>query len=178
MNSKQWTVNNGAWRVASSGWRVAIGVVLALLLGGCSQVDLDAPPEIVYGRDVCSRCGMIIEDARFASAYVTPDGESRIFDDIGDMLTYQAEKGETVHAYWVHDYQTEAWLRAEGAFFVLAADIHTPMGYGLAALAEEGQATAVALRHNGRVVTFAELVQETSMLSAAHNMGGAAHNHP
>lgn len=155
-----------------------IGVVLTLLLGGCSQVDLDAPPEIVYGRDVCARCGMIIEDARFASGYVTPDGESRIFDDIGDMLTYQAEKGETVHAYWVHDYQTEAWLRAEEAFFVLAADIHTPMGYGLLALAEEGQATAVALRNNGRVVTFAELVQETRMLSAAHNMGEAAHNHP
>ncbi len=147
--------------------------LLALLLIGCAKVDMDAPPQIVYGRDTCARCGMIIEDARFAAAYMTADGQPRIFDDIGDMLVHQSEKGEAVHAFWVHDYETEAWLRGEEAIYVLTTDIHTPMGYGLVALAEEGRATAVALRHNGRVLAFSELQQETAMLKNDHS----GHNH-
>jgi copper chaperone NosL len=170
VNGRQFFVMGSWWRQVL--WRVTgsvVGGMLAALLLGCNGVDLDAPPEIVYGRDVCSRCGMIIEDARFAAAYVTPDGESRIFDDIGDMLVFQADEGEAVHVYWVHDYETGAWLRAEEAFFVLASDIHTPMGYGLVALMEEGAATAVALRNNGRVLTFTDLQQETTTLSAQHH---------
>lgn len=146
-----------------------------LLLGGCAKIDMEAPPEINYGQDVCTRCGMIIDDPRFASGYVTQTGESYIFDDIGDMLLYQTETGDAVYAYWVHDYQTEAWLRAEEAFFVLSSEIHSPMGYGLAALAEKGQATAVALRSQGRVLTFAELQQQTSTLKTVHT--DSAHNH-
>lgn len=150
-------------------------LALLVLLIGCTKVDLEKPPDIVYGRDICTRCGMIIEDERFAAAYVTPAGEARIFDDIGDMLVHQAEKGEAVHAYWVHDYETAEWLRAEDAFFVLTADIHTPMGYGLVALAEEGQATAVALRAQGTVMSFVELQQNATMLKSSHNHSG--HNH-
>ncbi len=145
------------------------------LLGGCASVDKDAPPPINYGQDICTRCGMIIEAPRFAAGYLTESGESAIFDDIGDMLLHQAETGDTVYAYWVHDYETEAWLRAETVFFVLTSEIHTPMGYGVVALAEEGQATALALRSNGRVLTFAELQQETATLQVNHDDNG--HNH-
>jgi copper chaperone NosL len=182
MNSNR-GVRFTVWGARSTrrGYRLMLSVLallLALLAAGCNQVNMDAPPEIVYGRDICSRCGMIIEDARFAAAYMTTEGEPRIFDDIGDMLVHQLEKGEMVHVHWVHDYETEAWLRAEAAFFVQTTDIHTPMGYGLVALAEEGRATAVALRHNGRVFTFNEIQQETAMLKASHNHNHSGHSHP
>ncbi|GAB4154180.1 MAG: nitrous oxide reductase accessory protein NosL [Candidatus Promineifilaceae bacterium] len=150
-------------------------LLFTTLLGGCAGVDRDAPPPINYGQDICARCGMIIEDPRFAAGYLTESGESAIFDDIGDMLLHQAETGDVVYAYWVHDYETEAWLHAETAFFVLTPEIHTPMGYGVVALAEEGQATALALRRNGRVLTFAELQQETATLQVNHDDTG--HNH-
>jgi len=140
---------------------------------------MEAPPEIIYGRDVCDRCGMIIEDARFAAAYMTTGGDARIFDDIGDMLVHQADEKDEVYAYWVHDYETEAWLRAETAHFVLTNEIHTPMGYGLLAFADSGRATAVAVRNNGRLLTFPELGEETAMLTSTHmHSHGHNHHHP
>jgi copper chaperone NosL len=167
MNSMQFTGKGGRWPVAG-GWWVVVSLFVLAVLGGCAKVDMDAPPEIVYGRDICSRCGMIIEDARFAAGYLTEDGEPRIFDDIGGMLRHEVEQPEAIHARWVHDYETEAWLRAEEAFFVLAPEIHTPMGFGVVALADEGRATAVALRHNGKVLTYAELQGQSTMLKANH----------
>jgi copper chaperone NosL len=167
VNSLQFTVKSGRWLVAGGRW-IVVWLLALVMLGGCAKVDLDAPPEIVYGRDICTRCGMIIEDARFAAGYLTTDGEPRIFDDIGGMLRYEAEQPEAIHARWVHDYETEEWLRAEEAFFVLAPDIHTPMGFGVVALAEEGRATAVALRHSGTLLTFDELQQQSAMLKANH----------
>ena len=154
-------------------WKKIVFIVfmmVALLVSGCGrQVDMDAPPEIVYGRDVCDRCGMIIEDARFAAAYMTTDGEARIFDDIGDMLRHQADENEEVYVYWVHDYETEAWLRGESAHYVLTSEIHTPMGYGLLAFSDSGRATAFALMNHGRLLAFAELSGETSILTSAHD---------
>lgn len=149
--------------------------LLALLLVGCGKVDMDAPPEIVYGRDICTRCGMIIEDTPFAASYMTTSGEPRIFDDMGDMMVHQAETGEEVRAYWVRDYETGEWLRAEEAFFVQTSEIHTPMGYGLLALKEKGSATAVSLRTQGTVMSFSELQQNAAMLKSSHNHSG--HNH-
>jgi copper chaperone NosL len=188
VNSEKWEARSGKWEVRSGKWTVKSGgvlvvfVMVALFVSGCGrQVDMEAPPEIVYGRDVCSRCGMIIEDARFAAAYMTTDGEARIFDDIGDMLVHQTDEGEEVYAYWVHDYETEAWLRGETAHYVLTSEIHTPMGYGLLAFADSGRATAFALRNHGHLLTFTELGAKTSMLTSSHGHGShhhGGHSHP
>lgn len=156
-------------------WGLSGALLLGLLLSGCTRVDLEAPPTIEYGRDVCARCGMIIDDARFAAGYIMPDGAQRIFDDIGDMLVHQADSGEAVHAYWVHDYESEAWVRAETATYVKSDDLHTPMGYGLVALQDAGQAAAIALRFNGTLLTFDELRQTTAMLTPGGDHSG--HNH-
>lgn len=174
MNSLQFTVKRGRWPVAG-GWWVAVWLLAVAMLGGCAKVDMDAPPEIVYGRDICTRCGMIIEDTPFAASYMTRSGEPRIFDDIGDMMVHQAETREEVHAYWVRDYETGEWLRAEEAFFVQTSEIHTPMGYGLLALKEKGSATAVSLRTQGTVMSFSELQQNAAMLKSSHTHSG--HNH-
>lgn len=142
----------------SSAPLLIILIALTLLQLACGRApDLETPPEILYGEEVCTECGMIISDPRFAAAYVTTTGEARLFDDVGDMLAYDQRHHEAVHAYWVNDFHTEQWLRAEQAALVMQSDLHTPMGWGLAAFSTAAEAQAYVDTHGGLVTTLANL---------------------
>lgn len=129
-------------------------LVLALLLAGCGQraTSLE-PPELHLGSDPCARCGMTIDDARFAAAYVSADGASHVFDDIGDMAA-TLKTGADVQRAWVHDYNSGAWLDARSAIYVVSPRITSPMGGGLLAVSDRAAAAPLAARFNGRVLTF------------------------
>ena len=104
-------------------------LLFGLMAVGCrTAVNTDAPPEIVYGEDVCDRCNMIISEARFASAYWTTAGDARRFDDIGGMLAHYQETQEDV------------------------ATLRTPMGFGFAACATQAEANALAFGQDGAIV--------------------------
>jgi copper chaperone NosL len=126
------------------------GLLLALLLAGCIQGEATpAPAEIHYGEDVCADCNMIISDPRFAASYareVAPGRyESLAFDDIGDLVGHLRDHQEwTVAGVWAHDYESEEWIDAETAFYVVSPEIHSPMGHGVAAFGAEAVATAMA----------------------------------
>lgn len=138
---------------------LALVVLLAALLVSCQpRPSLDAPPEIRYGEDVCDLCHMIINEARFAAACVTRQGEARRFDDIGDLVAYHTAHAEEAAAFWVHDYDTEEWLRAEQATFVVSDAFHTPMGHGIVAVADAARAQELAASVGGRVVAFSDLL--------------------
>lgn len=134
--------------------------LLALSASGVSgcQASREHPPQIRYGRDVCAQCGMIISEARFAAAYITEQGEWRFFDDIGDMLAFSKTHREDVALFWVHDYESKDWLKADGAFFVKSAQLHTPMGHGIIALSRRERAEQWASQSQGQVLTFTELL--------------------
>jgi copper chaperone NosL len=158
--------------------RVTRRAVLAagvLLLVGCARpVDPNAPPTIRYGVDVCSRCGMRIDDEAFASAYRTAGGEVRLYDDLGEMALDQRERADAVAAAFVHDHETRAWLRADEAHLVLSPRLQTPMGFGVAASADEASARALAARVEGRVLGYAELVRQVEAPKRGMpGMGGA-----
>lgn len=130
------------------------------LLSSCgSEPDISQPPEIRYGEDTCERCFMIINEARYAAAYVTSDGKSHLFDDIGGMLAHFEEMADDVAVFWVHDFETEEWLKADDAFFVESGHI-TPMGYGIVAFAEEDRAKSWAANQDreASVVSFSALL--------------------
>ena len=139
---------------------VALGILAITMLGACGGgPDLDEPPDIRYGEDVCDRCVMIINEARFAAAYVTPDGEARRFDDIGGMVAYLDELVEEVAVFWVHDYDTEEWMKAEAAVYVESDDLVTPMGFGIVAFADQGRAEEWAGEQQGTVRSYSELFE-------------------
>ena len=141
--------------------KFAIAALFLLLLAACqSEVSLEEPPEIIYGQDVCEECGMIINEARYAASYVTTTGEVRRFDDIGGMLAHDHKMQEEVHIYWVHDRNSEAWLNAEKATFILSRGLVTPMGWGVAAFAQAADAEAYVADNEGVVTTFAALQEE------------------
>lgn len=137
--------------------------ILFLLLGGiisvasCSSGPVfDEPPDIRYGEDSCDRCLMIINEARFATAYVTNSGETRRFDDIGGMVAHHDEIGEDVAVFWVHDFETEQWLKAETAFYVESQQ-QTPMGFGIVAFANRQMAEQWATENDGVMLSYADL---------------------
>ena len=134
-----------------------------LILGGCDEGDSVAPPRIQYGDAVCDQCNMIISDERYAAGLVVEVEpgryEHRIFDDIGDLLVYEQEHVDelTVAAYYVHDYGSKEWIDGRSAFYISSDELLTPMGFGLAAAAQEPEAQALADEWNGVVLTFDEL---------------------
>ena len=143
-----------------------------LLIGGsllatCSppaNPDEPQPPEIAYGQDVCDACGMILDEPKFAAATLLTSGETRKFDDIGDMFVYHMDHpDQQVQVWFVHDYSTEKWARAEKAFFVMSDSIATPMGHGLAAFADPVEAEAFAAQVGGRALDFDEARAEIHM---------------
>lgn len=153
-------------------WPVVALLALAALVAACGPAaDTLAPPEIVYGEDVCDACGMIISDARFAAATIVEvDGaqEVRRFDDIGDMLAYHADHPEwTVRRWYVHDHASLAWIDALAAHYVQAAAIHSPMGHGLAAFADPDAAAAFAGTVGGTVASF-DALRRPATATAAH----------
>jgi copper chaperone NosL len=149
--------NRPIWRLIGS---LLLFCFVAVLLVACgSEVDFDDPPEIVYGEDVCERCSMIINEARYAAAYMTEDGEAHRFDDIGGMLARNEEVAEDVVVFWVHDFDSEEWLKADQAHYVKGDHI-TPMGFGIIAFADHERAEAWAAEEGGMVMTFDQLLGE------------------
>jgi copper chaperone NosL len=111
---------------------------------------------------------MIISETRYASAYVTSDGQERRFDDLGEMLAFVGEEAEDVAVYWVHDYETEEWLKADEAFIVKSAGERTPMGYGIVAFADRARAESWAAANQGAVATLDELLAQGAMMNMDH----------
>ena len=83
-----------------------------------------------------------------------------MFDGIGGMLAHDAKMGEAVHIYWVHDYETEEWLDATKATFVLDRGVNSPMGWGVVAFAETEAAETHIDEFTGVATTFAALQEE------------------
>ncbi len=135
-------------------------LALTLILGACSSGDgTSGPPEIDYGREICLQCGMIISETRYAAAYRLPDGTERTFDDLGGLLVYGHEHGELSDAdVWVHDVETEAWVRAERAWYVMTRTRRTPMGYGIVAFADRSRAEALAAEVGTEAVPWPDLL--------------------
>lgn len=147
-------------KVAGGGLRILTRVLIAgLLLTACAPASSEpTPPEIAYGQDVCDACGMIIGDARYAAATLLEDGQTHKFDDIGDMVVYHMDRpDQQVAAWFVHDYESEAWIRGEAAFYVMSSEVDTPMGHGVAAFEAEADAAEMAQRLGVEALTFEEL---------------------
>jgi copper chaperone NosL len=155
---------------------IALALLFTALTACQSSVDLEQPPDIRYGEDVCDLCGMIISEARFAAGYITAEGETRRFDDIGNMVAYHLEMGEDVAVFWVHDYETAVWLRADEATLAYVEGLITPMGSGLVAFADP-DAAAAEVAGGGELMDFDTLLAEAKSGNVANNWFQKHHNH-
>ena len=152
-------------RVKLQASRIALYALLAVwLLSACAtRSDEPQPPEIIYSQDVCDGCDMIISDPKYAAATILINGETRKFDDIGEMLAYHMDHPEAqVKVWFVHDHDSEKWVRGETAFFV-RGDLTTSMGDSIAAFTDRAAAEAFAAEVNGKVYSLDELRVEVHL---------------
>lgn len=155
-------------------------ILLAVLLGACAPQNSEVqPPEIAYGQDMCDHCGMLISEPKFASALILEDGTPLKFDDTGEMLKYMQENQDVqVKAWFVHDYDTEAWVNAEAAHFVAVPGLASPMGFGIAAFETADAAGRFASMQNAEVLSFAQIMESAlsgggmGMNKGMHGMSG------
>ena len=155
---------------------IMFAALLLLALPACAgEAGAEpTPPTIHYGEDICEFCGMIVSEERFAAGYITPTGEERIFDDIGDMVQAHLRDQAEAVALFVHNYHDHTWIRAETAHYLLSPDLPTPMLSGLAAFPTAAEASSLAGELGGQLLTFEELLshyREDSPSSALSGPG-------
>lgn len=113
------------------------GVAAAAAASGlaCSGSEASASePKVRFGEESCSRCGMVIDDRRFAAAWITPQNDERHFDDMVCLLGAAAEEAPPAGSrYFASDFDSETWLDATTARYVVSPDITSPMASGIAA---------------------------------------------
>lgn len=117
-------------------------------------LDLESPPIVVFGSDTTYPDGRTLVDPRFAAAFITANGEWRLFDDIGRMVLQRAVAGQEIAATWVHDYESDLWLPAESAYFVASINLVTPRGSGLLAVHSPERADQLARELSGEVLAL------------------------
>lgn len=128
------------------------------LLAACGQAEI--APVAIHPEDMCSMCRMAISEKQFAAELITKDGEALKFDDIGCLRDYLKSKADRnqIAAYFVADYESKKWLKAESASFVKSAELATPMGGNLAAFESQDKAKEAAAKFKGERVSFTELI--------------------
>ena len=107
-----------------------VGVIALLVIR--LQRPAVGPVEIVWDREPCAQCRMLIGDPAFAAQLQTTDGRILDFDDPGCLLKYEAERRPAVRASYFHQVKGAGWLSLDKVAFVPVP--HSPMGYDLGAV--------------------------------------------
>jgi nitrous oxide reductase accessory protein NosL len=129
-----------------------------VLLSACQTAEIK-PLEIVTG-DTCARCKAPITEKHFAAEFVTKDRFVRKFDDISCLIQHAAKVGKNnIAAYYVADFPSQKWLKAEEAHFVQSDQISTPKNSGILAFKDEAQAKTLASQYQAKLVKFSDLIK-------------------
>ena len=90
------------------------------------------PLEIKLGHFQDSDCGMVIDDIKYASQAIAPDGKTWFFHDEGGMIHWlKDKKNKKDFVLWVWAIDVNRWIKAQNAWYSLKEI--TPMGYGFGA---------------------------------------------
>ena len=104
---------------------------------------------------------MAVSQRRFAAEIVKTDRTAFYFDDIGCLVEMARDPGIPEGAVaFVVDFDSQAWLRADQAYFLHAKDLPSPMSYGLGAFESPAGAEQAGKEWPGTVMQWDQLVLE------------------
>lgn len=127
-----------------------------LLLAACERGEI-APVELLP-EDMCASCKMAISEKRYAAEFINTEGDAFKFDDIGCLADYLKNKTDrsSIAAFFVVDFDSKQWLKAEEAFLVQSSKFQTPMSGGIVAFKDRAKAEAAVANNQGKLISFAE----------------------
>jgi len=108
----------------------AAALLLVALALACQPGD--GPKPIVWDREPCAHCRMLISEPRFAAQLETEAGDTLSFDDPGCLLSTLDAGGLKARTLWFHHVREERWL--DGAHVGFEPSDKSPMGFGLGAV--------------------------------------------
>lgn len=132
-------------------------ICLLLVLTSCAS-RLPRPVEI-EAADICAQCKMAISEKRYATELVDAEGNVVKFDNLDCLVRYVTArdlKNKTA-AWFVMDGDGKEWLDMRQALLVKSDSIPGPMGSGVLAAKDPGQAQQLAQRFTGRILHFEDL---------------------
>ena len=129
------------FKVAAIAMLLALAAGGVLVVRGSQQLHGEVQP-IVWHRQACAHCQMLIGEPAHAAQLITAEGEVLAFDDPGCALRYLEERRPTLHRMWFHHGAEDRWLTSEDVAFTTGGT--TPMGFGLVAI-ERGTPGAIDL---------------------------------
>lgn len=141
---------------------IAFPLVIAAIVALVVFVPTGAngPEPVVYGRDACAECRMVISQPGLGGELRDVSGRISKFDDVGCLLISLASAGRETPAAWVEDFHgKETFVPLLEATLVRGA-IDTPMGHGIVAFADPAKAAAFASQKKATVVTLDALLAE------------------
>ena len=133
--------------------RALLGAALTAVLVGCAGSG--GPRPIAAGM-TCARCGMSIEDLRFACERER-DGDYRVYDSIECLLG----DGVSSARAWLADYDTRT-LHAAESTWVVRGDLPSPMGGGFVAFLDRAAADDIAAVRHGQVARLSVFADSAS----------------
>jgi hypothetical protein len=107
-----------------------LAALCAWALAACAPGD--GPQPIVWDREPCMHCRMLISDPAFAAQLHAEDGAVESFDDPGCLMARLQARQTRVRALWFHHVREDRWLPGSAVAFEPVAA--TPMDFGLGAV--------------------------------------------
>ena len=137
-----------------------IFLLFLLPFASCGKTELK--PVEIAAEDMCAFCKMAISEKQYAAEFLNRDGDASKFDDIGCLASYLKAKQSRgdVAAYFVVDYDTRQWVKAEQAYFVKSEEFKTPMSGRLVAFKDRSKAEEAAAKYRGKLLGFNEVFGE------------------
>jgi copper chaperone NosL len=128
----------------------------ALWLAACGKPKFE--PVEIAAEDMCAYCKMAISERQYAAEFLNRDGDVFKFDDIGCLANFVAEQkvGDSIAVFYLVDFDSKQWLKAEEASLVASPNFHTPMGGSMVAFKDRSRAAAAVNTTQGRSISFAE----------------------
>ena len=139
--------------------RLAACVVVGVaVFANCQKRSIE--PVAIAAEYMCSYCRMAISEKQYAAEFIDTEGNAFKFDDIGCMVNFLKNKKNSVNpaAYFVMDFESRRWLKAETAVYVRSSEVSTPMNGGIIAFHDQTQAQSAADKYHGTRFGFDKLL--------------------